>query len=535
MKKNFTFGVFIGVSLILSCSKADESSNNDRIPTRLAILPQPQTAIYDNRLITLPKDITISSSIPSAPSLLLKQTLTESLSLSISDSPNDQAYIRIQEDASLKDEAYTLSIDKTGIVIGYATEQGLLWGVQSLRQALEQVNAYATDSKRYLPTVNIKDSPQYAWRGFHIDVARHMFTTNYLKKVIDCLSFYKINKLHLHLTDDQGWRIEIKKYPLLTQQGAWRDFDEYDQECIALSANDASFTIDPRFINGGRYGGFYTQEELKELAEYAAERGIEIVPEIDMPGHFSAAIKAYPELSCTGTEGWGKEFSYPICPSQEETYTFVESVIDEVADLFPSHYFHIGLDEVEKDTWTQCKKCQSIIEENRLGNTEALQNLFVKHIADYVRAKGKTAMGWDDAFYEEDPQDLIYTFWRDWKSNQPALITQKGFSIIFMEWNRFYLSATPSDDRIKAIYNFEFEPQVPNIAKEYILGLQACVWTERIPNERKFGEHVFPAMQAFAELAWGSERSWSNFTSRLPWHLKWLKSNDFYYTQPGFL
>lgn len=168
--------------------------------------------------------------------------------------------------------------------------------------------------------VDIKDAPKYDWRGFHIDVVRHMFTVDYLKKVIDCLSFYKINKLHLHLTDDQGWRIEVKKYPLLTQEGSWRDFDEYDKRCVELSQQDYNYEIDPRFVrNGSQYGGHYTQEEMKGLVSYALERGIDIVPEIDMPGHFSAAIKVYPELSCTGEAGWGEEFSYPICPRARRT------------------------------------------------------------------------------------------------------------------------------------------------------------------------------------------------------------------------
>ena len=158
--------------------------------------------------------------------------------------------------------------------------------------------------------VDIKDAPKYDWRGFHIDVVRHMFTVDYLKKVIDCLSFYKINKLHLHLTDDQGWRIEVKKYPLLTQEGSWRDFDEYDKRCVELSQQDYNYEIDPRFVrNGSQYGGHYTQEEMKGLVSYALERGIDIVPEIDMPGHFSAAIKVYPELSCTGEAGWGERNS----------------------------------------------------------------------------------------------------------------------------------------------------------------------------------------------------------------------------------
>ena len=166
---------------------------------------------------------------------------------------------------------------------------------------------------------------------------------------------------------------------------------------------------------------------------------------------------------------------------------------------------------------------------------DELQNRFVKIMTNYVKGKGKKVMGWDDAFLEKEPQDLIYTYWRDWLPDQPGKITQKGYPIIFMEWSRFYLSATPSDEGLSSLYNFEFEPQFPGIVKQNVLGFQACVWTEMIPNERKFGQHVFPSLQAFSELAWGSSRNWIDFTNRLKWHVKWLNANGFYFTKPGFL
>ena len=327
-RSGILFLLGIGAITSLSCNDNDNGGYPERVPTRLSVMPLPERVDYKESVVTLPQNVTVSQNIPASTSQLLKSTLEEKLSLSASDASNDHAFIRVKQESDLAKEAYRLTVTKEGACIYYSTETGLLWGIQTLRQALEQANFFTSGNSKYLPMVDIKDAHKYDWRGFHIDVVRHMFTVDYLKKVIDCLSFYKINKLHLHLTDDQGWRIEVKKYPLLTQEGSWRDFDEYDKRCVELSQQDYNYEIDPRFvINGSQYGGHYTQEEMKGLVSYALERGIDIVPEIDMPGHFSAAIKVYPELSCTGEAGWGEEFSYPICPSRPENYQFVQSII----------------------------------------------------------------------------------------------------------------------------------------------------------------------------------------------------------------
>ena len=442
-------------------------------------------------------------------------------------------------DTSLSDEEYSISISKKAVLVAASSRPGFLYAIQTIKQMLPEAiygNSAAADIKWTLPCVTIKDKPRFSYRGTHLDCSRHFFSVDEVKKFLDIMAVYKQNRFHWHLTDDQGWRIEVKKYPLLTQEGSWRDFDEYDKRCVELSQQDYNYEIDPRFVrNGSQYGGHYTQEEMKGLVSYALERGIDIVPEIDMPGHFSAAIKVYPELSCTGEAGWGEEFSYPICPSRPENYQFVQSIIDEMVEIFPSEYFHIGADEVEKDNWEQCEVCQQLMQQEGYQKVDELQNRFVKIMTNYVKGKGKKVMGWDDAFLEKDPQDLIYTYWRDWLPAQPGKITQKGYPIVFMEWSRFYLSATPSDEGLSSLYNFEFEPQFPSIVKQNVLGFQACVWTEMIPNERKFGQHVFPSLQAFSELAWGSDRNWIDFTNRLKWHVKWLNENGFYFTKPGFI
>lgn len=502
-----------------SCSDNDNPDEQRQLSvSRVSIIPLPKSITHGRYNIAIPADAAVSKDITGIGADLLGRTLTDIVG-GVGTTDNERAFIRIYSDNTLADEGYRILVDDSGCSICYNTEIGLLWGVQTLRQILLQ-HVVAENGTKSIPVLSISDAPEKAWRGFHIDVARHLFTLDYLKKMADCLSFYKINKLQLHLTDDQGWRVEIKKYPELTRIGAWREFDEYDNECAKLSKTDDSYTLDPRFIrNGYEYGGYYTQDELKDFIKYATDRGIDVIPEIDMPGHFSAAIRAFPDLSCTGEAGWDDEFSYPVCAGKTENYPFVKNIIDEVAALFPSKYFHIGGDEVEKNNWKKCPRCQALIREKNLDGTDGLQNYFIKEMANYIRStKGKEVMAWDDAFISKEPQELLYTYWRNWMSDQPAKITQQGYPMIFMEWERFYLSATPSDKLLQSLYEFEFEPQFKGIVQKNVLGFQACVWTEMIPNETKFKQHVFPSLQAFSELAWGSPRDWTSFTSRLPWH-----------------
>ncbi|MDL2213519.1 beta-N-acetylhexosaminidase [Bacteroides sp. OttesenSCG-928-J23] len=537
MKRNLM--VVIMMFQLLSAFSCTDKNKDDEQPalplTRVAIIPQPESLTHGLHNIPLPGDVAISTGIQGIHAQLLKETLATKTQ-SVSTATNEKAFVRVYVDNTLKEEGYRINIDETGCNLYYKTSAGMLWGIQTLRQIILQ-GAATPSGATSIPLLTLTDAPQKTWRGFHIDVVRHTFTLDYLKKIVDCLSFYKINKLQMHLTDDQGWRIEIKKYPTLTSVGGWRQFDEYDKRCIELANTDNTFTIDSRFIrNGNEYGGYYTQQELKDFINYAIERGIDVIPEIDMPGHFSAAIRAFPELSCTGQAGWGHEFSYPVCAGKVENYQFFTDILNEVADLFPSKYFHVGGDEVEKDNWKKCPHCQQLIREQNLMNVDGLQNYFIKHMADYVRTdKGKQVMAWDDAFIARDPQDLLYTYWRDWMSDQPGKITQQGLPLVFMEWGRFYLSATPSDKHLKSLYEFEFEPQFPGIVKSNVVGFQACVWTEMIPNERKFGQHVFPALQAFAEVAWGSQRDWGSFTTRIPWHLGWLTQNGLHSRTPDFM
>ena len=526
----------IGTHSLMACTQNDQPGNGNLPVTKVSIIPQPQSVQYGTSDILLPGSLTISEDITGISKTLLTETLSGiTAGGTVATAPNAEAFIRVSANSALAEEAYNISIGEKSVNLEYSTPKGMLWGIQTLRQILLQSSDQG-NGRKSIPALELSDYPRTQWRGFHIDVSRHMFTLDFLKKLTDCLSFYKINKLRLHLNDDQGWRSEIKKYPQLTTIGGWREFDEYDLDCMERAKTDPDFTIDSRFIrNGNEYGGYYTQEELKGLIEYATERGLEVIPEIDMPGHFSSAIKAFPELSCTGQAGWGEEFSYPVCAGKTENYPFFKDIIDEVVALFPGEYMHIGADEVEKINWKECPRCQALIREKQLMNVDGLQNYFVKEMAGYVRSKGKKVIAWDDAFNKNDPQDLLYTYWRDWLPEQAADITQRGYKLVFMEWGRFYLSGSYSDDALKSLYEFTFEPQFPGIVTSNVAGFQACVWTEHIPNEKKLGQHVFPSLQAFTELVWSNRRDWESFKTRLPWHLQWLTRNGVHSRKPAFI
>lgn len=465
--------------------------------TEVSIIPQPQTMIYGESNVVVPP-------------------------------------VKEKKDASLGEEEYRIDISARSIKVSYGSEQGLIWARHTLDQILLQQKD--VDGRQTVPELTICDKPRYGWRSFHLDVARHMFPLDFLKTVIDCLSFYKINHFQLHLTDDQGWRIEIKKYPELTKEGAWRTFCGFDNRCIARSEKDPAFAIDTNYIrNTNEYGGYYTQEQLKELVEYALERGVEIIPEIDLPGHLTSAIKCYLSMQCNGETGWGTEFSYPICGGRDENVEFFKNVLDEVMEIFPGQYIHIGADEVNKVPWETCEACQKKIKDHNLSGVEELCNFFVGQIADYVKSKGRTVMAWDDAFYAKDPHDLIYTYWRDWIPESPALITNSGHKMVFMEWGHFYLSGRADDKHLEELYNFVPGTDFPGIKEENMLGYQACIWTEMIPNTTILGRHMFPSLQAFSELVWSENRSWESFTSRLPWHLQWVQSKGVSVRETQFL
>lgn len=445
-----------------------------------------------------------------------------------------------QDDQLAGEEDYTLNISTSQILIGAKTPAGMFRAVETIRQLMPPSIDGKTPvklTKISIPAATIADHPAYAWRGMHLDVARHFFSVSYLKKFIDLLALYKMNKFHLHLTDDQGWRIEIKKYPLLTQEGAWREFNNQDSACMAKAKDNPDMAIDPAHIihrNGKTlYGGFYTQAQMKDLIAYAAARHIEIIPEIDMPGHMMAAIKSYPYLSCTGGVKWGKTFTTPICPCKETTFEFAENVFTEIAALFPSQYIHLGADEVEKTTWESFPDCQEVMKANNLKTVEELQSYFVKRMEKFFNSKGKKLIGWDEILEGGISPTAVLMYWRSWVPDAPVKAAKNGNFVIMTPGNPLYFDGIPDRNSISNVYHFDPIPKslTPEEAK-FIIGAQANIWTEYIPSEQRADFMFMPRMTALAEVLWTHKQDFDGYSQRLIQQYKRLDQLKVHYRMP---
>jgi len=417
-------------------------------------------------------------------------------------------------------EGYTLDITPDKIQISANQAAGVFYALQTLKQLVFSAQVKNGESGEIsLPCLHIVDYPTYRWRGLMLDVSRHFQTIEYLKKQVDLLAAYKMNRLHLHLTDDQGWRLEIKQYPELVQRSAWRSFNR--QDSFLLGNPNPEYALEPRFIisreGGYLYGGYYTQDAVKELIEYARLRHVEIIPEIDMPGHMSAAIGAFPELSCTGDTGWGTTFSYPLCPCNEATYIFLENLLSEVADLFPSEYIHIGVDEVEKDTWASSDGCKQLMSDEGFAEVEQLQAYFVDRIQKFLAGKGKKVVAWDEVMEGRVSPDVSVTFWRDWIGGVPEKVVNNGNQIIFDPTSPIYFSRR--DTSLYSVYhNLNAKINVvPQDKRHLILGAQACVWAEGISSEHVANYTVYPKLLALSEVVWSpvAVQDWESFKQRL--------------------
>ncbi|WP_200977628.1 family 20 glycosylhydrolase [Echinicola sp. 20G] len=457
---------------------------------------------------------------------LMKEVLGSELS-----TENGETIIEVRKSSvDSNPESYRLEVQSDKIILEASHGQGIFYAMTSLRQLLPATAENESFSSQLLiPALQINDSPKYEWRAMHLDVSRHFFSIDYLHRYVDLLSLYKLNKLHLHLTDDQGWRMEIKQYPALTEQGAWRTFNNHDSICIDRSKEDARYELDPKHIKmqgeTPLYGGYYTQEELRELVDYAQSRHVEIVPEIDMPGHMMAAIALYPELSCGGTAGWGRVFSTPLCPVNEEVYTFVENILTEVMDVFPSRYIHIGADEVDKSKWEESIACQQFMRANGMEDVEELQGYFVSRVSEFLIQNGRQVVVWDEAITGDLDPSVSVMYWRAWVASVPDRIVKKGNDVILAPGDPFYLSNPKS--KLFDIYNKQLlGSKFPTELRYKIKGMQACLWTETIPSEALADALVFPDALALSERAWSSEKNqnWDSFKSRLKLQLQRLKS-----------
>ena len=420
-------------------------------------------------------------------------------------------------------EDYQLSVTPTNVVIWARTGAAAFYGTQSLLQLLPPEifsPNRVTNVDWQIPCVEIHDQPRFAWRGFMLDVSRHFFTKKEVEQVLDLMALYKMNTFHWHLVDDQGWRIEIKKYPKLTSVGAWRDDIGFGL------APTASWAYDRR----GRYGGYYTQKEIREVVAYAAARHITIVPEIEMPGHSSAALLAYPQFLCHSATieklpQKGGIFKGVYCAGNENTFVFLENVLSEVSQLFPGKYIHIGGDEVRKSNWVACADCQLRISTEHLKNERELQAYFTRRIEKILNAQGKSLIGWSEIREGGLAPSAALMDWIGGGAESAA----SGHDVVMSPTKFCYFDHYQSTNRVaepKAIGGFlplqqvyQFDPLPQNLAPElqsHVLGGQANLWAEYIPNLRQVEYMMFPRLGALSEVDWSPKetRNWDDFKTR---------------------
>lgn len=418
-----------------------------------------------------------------------------------------------QLDSSLiQEEAYELEINKNQIVIKATSEAGLFYGLQSLIQI-------ATDRSNYfsktLPCVRIHDEPRFGYRGFMLDVSRHFFPKEFVKKQIDALSFFKLNRLHLHLTDAAGWRIEIKKYPRLTEFAAWR--------------TDASWKKwwngDRKYVEKGSsqgFGGYYTQDDIKEMVAYASKKHITIIPEIEMPGHSEEVLAAYPELSCAGVPYKNSDF----CAGNDSVFTFLENVLSEVIELFPSEYIHVGGDEAGKGAWKTCPKCQQRIKENNLKDVDELQSYFMERMNLFLKSKGRKLLGWDEIIQGGLAEGATVMSWRGIEggihaveTGHHAVMTPGEFCYFDTYQDAPYTLPEAIGGYLPLEKVYSYDPIISSFTedqKNLIDGVQANLWTEYVPTTDHVELMIYPRLFALAEVAWTepARKDWNSFNQK---------------------
>ncbi|PLW94938.1 MAG: beta-N-acetylhexosaminidase [Marinilabiliales bacterium] len=438
------------------------------------------------------------------------------------------------------DEGYLLSVDRKKILLEAKTIKGLVWGIQSFLQLIpvkffEEENHMESFS---VPEVYIKDKPRFSYRGMHLDVCRHMFSVDFIKKYLDIMAYYKFNTFHWHLTEDQGWRIEIKKYPKLMSVAAYRD-----------STLIGHYRDQPHTFDGERYGGYYTQEEIKEIVQYASERNITIIPEIEMPGHSVAALAAYPELACTDgpfrtATTWGV-FEDVYCP-KENTFVFLEDVLSEVIDMFPGKYIHIGGDEVPKTNWKNCSDCQQLIQSESLENEDGLQSYFIKRIEKFLNSKGRQLIGWDEILEGGLSPNATVMSWRGIeggieaaKFGHDAIMTPGSYCYFdhYQANPNFQPLAIGGFTPLKKVYEYDPIPdKLAEGASKHILGAQANVWTEYITTPEQIEYMILPRMAALSEVNWTGrdKKDWADFQKRINAHFNVYEALGYNYCKGSY-
>ena len=513
------------------------------------VIPLPQSISYTHQK-PFELDAQTVITYPQGDALLqrnaqfLASYLKEITGLTLATEPNVNSakVIRLKTDLKKPNqEAYQLTVTSEQITIDGVSPAGVFYGIQTLRKSID-----VTEPKSLaFPTAVIDDAPRFAYRGMHFDVSRHFFTVDFIKQYIDILALHNLNKFHWHLTDDQGWRIEIKKYPRLTEVGSTRK-----ETLIGHLLKDK-----PHQFDGKPYGGFYTQEQIKEIVKYAQDRYITIIPEIDIPGHTLAVLTAYPELGCTGKDcavgtKWGV-FDDVLCAGNEASYDFLEGVFDEITELFPSKYIHIGGDECPKTRWKECPKCQAKIKALGLkGDAEhtaeqKLQGYVVSRVEQFLKKKGREVIGWDEILEGDNiSQDAIVMSWRGTEGGIAA--AQRHNRAIMTPHYSLYFDYNQGEDPskeplsigeylpVKKVYDYEpIDPKLTPEQGKYILGAQANLWTEYIASPAHAQYMLLPRLAALAEVQWiaPEKKNYADFLKRLGNLLNYYQKEGYHYAK----
>jgi hexosaminidase len=442
----------------------------------------------------------------------------------VSTTTNENAIQLLLSAGKEKEGAYHLDISNKGVSIKAASYQGIFYGIQTLKQLLSPKSSV---KEPVLSFLNIIDAPEYKWRGMMLDVSRHFFPKDSVKKVIDILAMHKLNKLHWHLVDGIGWRIQIDKYPELTKRGAWRKVKENNkpwEDFETCYQND----------QGEVYGGYYTKEDIREIVAYASERYIDVIPEIEMPGHSEAALQCYPEFTCDGYDSSGV-----YCAGNDGTFEFLQNIISEVVELFPNEYLHIGGDEVGKEAWLQCKYCKKRMQEEKLHDGEELQSYFVKRMESFIHSKNRKLIGWDEILEGELPRRASVMSWRGVKGGIEA--ANSGHDVIMSPGSPCYFDHSQGKSEFEPpswggynnllkVYDFNPVPtEITSDKRHHILGGQANLWTEQIKTLSHIQYMMLPRICALSEALWTNpdEKDKKRFIEKMDFHFDRLEESGY--------
>lgn len=501
---------------------------SDVRPEAALLIPAPVEVVSDRGTLDLSHGVAPRTEQPAL------QPAVELLARSLTDDGVrvgglQAAPVDLKLDTALARSCYRLAVRRDGIELRGGSYEAVIWATSTLRQLL-----WRGYDARQLSCMEIVDEPRFVWRGVMLDVARHFFTVGEVESLIDRMALYKLNRLHLHLTDDQGWRIEIRRYPQLTECGAWRHPDRNDSLCLERAAadRDRRFLLPQDRLRDGLYGGYYTQQQIRELVAYAAVRGVEIIPEIDFPGHSLAALRALPELSCDGRGGaWGEAFTTPLCLGRDATLDFCRNVLTEIFELFPSRYVHIGGDEVERTAWEHCPHCRQRVADLGLVGVDELQPWFTRELERFLRDHGRQLVGWDEVARDGlSPQSRVM-WWRNWNPGTLNDALQQGLHVIISSSEYYYFSEVQDRNSLSKVYAYDPVPSGMPGYERLIDGVQGHLWSETAPTKEAVGVRLFPRLMALAETAWcrPGRKDFEGFLRRLPRHLEELSHSGWSY------